>query len=567
MENKYSFEDFDEAKIDTKEEILAFVRKCQDFASNDSDFVKSETYYTIMLNKIYSIIDALATSMENLRNDFEKHGTSDKVNNLRTSADDILKTAVDVLLILDILPNEFTTKNECISEIKNAVSVWARFAVTAKKLVSVENIQTDIYYTDKFLGLVSSSNENVIRNAYEQQIELDNDCFKAVYNNHIAHGKFKLAKLIIDVFTHQPITQIDKRYDTRQTTVDLIDRQNLLLFIPAFAAPFIGFFLYGKLAMVFCVLLVGVIQVLFIWPFLRKTIKKTISVSKMNKFAESEKGVDITIRFLSVILGLLNIFPFLASSTAFMQAIHGESFKAYEGGTFVSFLTLIIMGVWFFNAYAMPKPEIIENQKLFNEENITMEEKIELEKMVKEDLAKEADKLTAKAREKMEEEDKKEAEKKYGKGCKLLLYNHFAINDATNEVYINEHKYKFHDILAFEVRDNPITINSAATSTSNSVSTAKTDTGNMLGRAVVGGLIAGSAGAIIGATTAKKTMETATTTVHSTTQSSVVHDYSVVITVNNISSPTEIINLGQDETALNKIVSTLTVILNRNSQK
>ena len=62
MENKYSFEDFDEAKIDTKEEILAFVRKCQDFASNDSDFVKSETYYTIMLNKFYSIIDALATS-------------------------------------------------------------------------------------------------------------------------------------------------------------------------------------------------------------------------------------------------------------------------------------------------------------------------------------------------------------------------------------------------------------------------------------------------------------------------------------------------------------------------
>ena len=69
----------------------------------------------------------------------------------------------------------------------------------------------------------------------------------------------------------------------------------------------------------------------------------------------------------------------------------------------------------------------------------------------------------------------------------------------------------------------------------------------------------GNVGAVIGGATASKKIE------HSGSQSTVFHDYSVLVTVNNITSPTEIIRLGEDETTLNRIVSTLTVILNRNN--
>ena len=43
--------------------------------------------------------------------------------------------------------------------------------------------------------------------------------------------------------------------------------------------------------------------------------------------------------------------------------------------------------------------------------------------------------------------------------------------------------------------------------------------------------------------------------------STVLHDYSVVITVNNITSPNEIVKVGNDGETLSKITSTLTVIL------
>ena len=68
----------------------------------------------------------------------------------------------------------------------------------------------------------------------------------------------------------------------------------------------------------------------------------------------------------------------------------------------------------------------------------------------------------------------------------------------------------------------------------------------------------GGAGAVIGGVTAKKDIR------NSGYSSTVLHDYSVVITVNNIYSPNEIVNVGRDEHVLNRLVSTLTVILHNN---
>ena len=142
---------------------------------------------------------------------------------------------------------------------------------------------------------------------------------------------------------------------------------------------------------------------------------------------------------------------------------------------------------------------------------------------------------------------------KYGEGYISLGYEIF-VNENSNKIFIGKNSYNFSDILDFSVKDNSITIHSTSTST------AKTNNKNMLGRAVIGGVLLGTAGAVIGGTTASKNIE------HSESKSRVSHDYSVIITVNNIASPVETIRLWGDETALNRIVSTLTVILNRNRE-
>ena len=139
---------------------------------------------------------------------------------------------------------------------------------------------------------------------------------------------------------------------------------------------------------------------------------------------------------------------------------------------------------------------------------------------------------------------------KYGVGYVALGHEIYA-NEKSQKLYIKSKEIDFKDILDFYVQDNAVTIHSA------SISTAKTNTGSMFGRALVGGALFGDAGAIIGGSTAKKTIE------HSGSQSRIVHDYKVVITVNSISSPNVTIRIGDDEKTLNNIVSTLTIILNR----
>ena len=150
-------------------------------------------------------------------------------------------------------------------------------------------------------------------------------------------------------------------------------------------------------------------------------------------------------------------------------------------------------------------------------------------------------------------EERKQENKKniFGEGF-LELGRDVVINDKTKKIFINSKEYGFNDILGYSVQDNSVTIHSESTST------ARTNTGSMIGRTAIGGVMLGGAGAVIGGVTAKKDIR------NSGYSSTVLHDYSVVITVNNIYSPNEIVNVGRDEHVLNRLVSTLTVILHNN---
>lgn len=112
--------------------------------------------------------------------------------------------------------------------------------------------------------------------------------------------------------------------------------------------------------------------------------------------------------------------------------------------------------------------------------------------------------------------------------------------------------YNFKDIIYVSVSDNQTVVHGQMASST------KTSTGSMVGRAVVGDLIAGPVGSIIGGSTAKKN----TTFVQG--DDSIVHDYTININVNDISNPIIHINTWNDSELTNKIVGLMNVIIERN---
>lgn len=112
--------------------------------------------------------------------------------------------------------------------------------------------------------------------------------------------------------------------------------------------------------------------------------------------------------------------------------------------------------------------------------------------------------------------------------------------------------YNFKDIIGVSISDNQKIVHGQI------VSSTKTSTGSMVGRAVVGDLVAGPVGSIIGGSTASKN----TTSVQG--DDSIVHDYTIHINVNDISNPIVHINTWNDSELTNKIVGLINVIIERN---
>jgi phosphotransferase system glucose/maltose/N-acetylglucosamine-specific IIC component len=133
------------------------------------------------------------------------------------------------------------------------------------------------------------------------------------------------------------------------------------------------------------------------------------------------------------------------------------------------------------------------------------------------------------------------------------LLSEIHIYESSKTVFILGKKYKFKDIISCTFSDNKTIKHGEMTA----VSTTKSSNGNAIGRAVVGGVIAGGAGAVIGGTTGKKNTET----IYKQKDDIVKHDYTVIINVNSISNPIVRINLGDNGKLVNEIVATMNVII------
>lgn len=134
--------------------------------------------------------------------------------------------------------------------------------------------------------------------------------------------------------------------------------------------------------------------------------------------------------------------------------------------------------------------------------------------------------------------------------------NHIMFFEISQIVIIESVEYKFVDILGYSLVDDAR--NETITT---SVGTAKTSTGNMLGRAVVGGVLTGGLGAVAGASTAKKNVYT-----DATSQTTTTHDYFIYLNVNSLQHSVITIHIGKDIEKAQKLTGMFNVIIKRNEQ-
>ena len=140
-------------------------------------------------------------------------------------------------------------------------------------------------------------------------------------------------------------------------------------------------------------------------------------------------------------------------------------------------------------------------------------------------------------------------------------YDEILVFSQSKHVVIANKEYSFSDILDCIVNDDIKEKETFQTFSGDSFATSKTNTGSMIGRTIAGGVLLGGAGAIIGGSTAKKDTIIKHGTETSIHNKELEHNYTVTITVKDISNPVIYINVGNDTRLKDQIVSLMKVII------
>ena len=133
-------------------------------------------------------------------------------------------------------------------------------------------------------------------------------------------------------------------------------------------------------------------------------------------------------------------------------------------------------------------------------------------------------------------------------------------NNINSEIHVYEDlkkvlifgkEYMFSEILSCTYSDNATTIKGKVSAKT------KSDLKNVVGRSLVGGVLAGDVGAIIGGTTARNTTEIIQE------DDKIIHDYMIIINVDRISNPIIHIHTGENKDLTSEIVGLMNVIASR----
>lgn len=168
----------------------------------------------------------------------------------------------------------------------------------------------------------------------------------------------------------------------------------------------------------------------------------------------------------------------------------------------------------------------------------------------------------SKAQKEAEESDReKHIIDTYGSNRKVIDYGgkfrtlQVIVSEEKELIRICEKDLSFSDILNFKITDDSKDIYTPAQYET------QTNTGSMIGRAVVGGILTGGVGVVIGGATAKKSTVQTKGGVHRTT-----HDYRIQVYVNKLDESLLEIRLYSNAKATEEIAGVLTYILNKNEQ-
>ena len=151
--------------------------------------------------------------------------------------------------------------------------------------------------------------------------------------------------------------------------------------------------------------------------------------------------------------------------------------------------------------------------------------------------------------------------KKYGEPDKDVIIKYRGLQSDImsfsnfNRIWILGHDYSMDDIIGCSLHDEQ-SIQQGTVSFET-----KVKTGNMVKRAVVGGLLFGGAGSWSGCFTARKA------SISKQGDGNVVHNYTVFINVNSMSNPVISVNVGKDVHKANEIVSLINVIIYNRDNK
>lgn len=138
-----------------------------------------------------------------------------------------------------------------------------------------------------------------------------------------------------------------------------------------------------------------------------------------------------------------------------------------------------------------------------------------------------------------------------------VLENHVFVFEGSKILYVANEPLPFEKILGFELKDNQSTI----TKTTAPKYKTSTNTGSMLGRAIVGGVLTGGVGAVVGAATAKKTT---TVVEEGKTTTTVKHNYRITLTIDDMANPVRVIDFTYHRDKAEQVANVLNIIMHRN---
>lgn len=130
---------------------------------------------------------------------------------------------------------------------------------------------------------------------------------------------------------------------------------------------------------------------------------------------------------------------------------------------------------------------------------------------------------------------------------------HIQIYDEKDVIFIGDRELKYNMILGYTLSDNSHTI------TQGGNMQAKTSTGSMIGRGIVGGVLLGGVGALAGAATAKQNIQ------KEESQTFTQHSFFVYIDVASPTDPLITISCGVYGNMARTIAATLNYIIHKNS--